>query len=62
MIERMHGDCTVRKKYSHVDLIHMIDGMEAERGTVVAGNRGYFLKVKTIACSLPFSTKGIELG
>lgn len=26
-IERTHGDCTVRQKYSHVDLICMIDGM-----------------------------------
>lgn len=42
-IERMYGDCEVKKKYSHVDLIHMIDGMDGERGTVVAGGRGYFL-------------------
>lgn len=32
-----------RKKYSHVDLIHMIDGMDGERGTAVSGGRGYFL-------------------
>lgn len=25
-IERTFGDCEQRKKYSHVDLIHMIDG------------------------------------
>lgn len=25
-IERIWGDCTTRQKYSHVDLIHMIDG------------------------------------
>lgn len=43
-IERMHGDCTVREKYSHVDLIHMIDGMDGERGSVVSGGRGYYLK------------------
>lgn len=42
-IERMYGDCEVKKKYSHVDLIHMIDGMDGDRGTVVAGGRGYFL-------------------
>merc|ERR1719422_2412307 len=29
--------------YSHVDLIHMIGGMDAERGTVTAGGRGYYL-------------------
>lgn len=42
-VERMYGDCNIRKKYSHVDLIHMIDGMDGERGAVVAGARGYFL-------------------
>lgn len=31
-------------KYSHVDLIHMIDGVDAKRGTVAAGGRGYYLK------------------
>lgn len=25
-VERTFGDCEVKKKYSHVDLIHMIDG------------------------------------
>merc|ERR1719244_1017980 len=43
-VVRIVGDCTVRKKYSHVDLLHMIDGVDYERGAVVAGNRGYFLK------------------
>lgn len=42
-VERTFGDCTTSTKYSHVDLIHMIDGMNGERGTVVAGGRGYFL-------------------
>ncbi|KAI4504182.1 hypothetical protein M0802_000653 [Mischocyttarus mexicanus] len=42
-IERTYGDCTEKKKYSHVDLIHMIDGMDGERGTSVSGGRGYFL-------------------
>lgn len=28
-----------RKKYSHVDLIVMIDGVDTARGTVAAGNR-----------------------
>ena len=44
--ERTHGDVEGRKKYSHVDLIHMIGGMDAERGTVTAGNRGYYLMVR----------------
>ncbi|XP_071455316.1 serine--tRNA ligase, cytoplasmic isoform X2 [Hetaerina americana] len=42
-VERTFGDCTLRKKYSHVDLIHMIDGMDAERGASVSGGRGYYL-------------------
>lgn len=42
-VERTFGDCTTKTKYSHVDLIHMIDGMNGEKGTVVSGGRGYFL-------------------
>lgn len=42
-VERTFGDCTKKGKYSHVDLIHMIDGMNAEKGAVVSGGRGYFL-------------------
>ncbi|XP_055707372.1 serine--tRNA ligase, cytoplasmic [Phlebotomus papatasi] len=42
-VERTFGDCSRTGKYSHVDLIHMIDGMNAEKGAVVAGSRGYFL-------------------
>ncbi|CAD5221858.1 unnamed protein product [Bursaphelenchus okinawaensis] len=33
-----------KKKYSHVDLVVMVDGFDGERGTSVAGGRGYFLK------------------
>ncbi|XP_066590685.1 serine--tRNA ligase, cytoplasmic [Prorops nasuta] len=42
-VERTFGDCTQDKKYSHVDLIHMIDGMDGDRGASVSGGRGYFL-------------------
>lgn len=42
-VERTFGDCTKKGKYSHVDLIVMIDGMNGEKGTVVSGGRGYFL-------------------
>ena len=45
MVMRTFGDCETKKKYSHVDLIHMIDGAEMEKAAVVAGGRGYFLKV-----------------
>jgi len=41
--ERTFGDINQRKKYSHVDLIHMIGGADLERGTVTAGGRGYYL-------------------
>ncbi|EYB83027.1 hypothetical protein Y032_0345g3124 [Ancylostoma ceylanicum] len=43
-VERTFGDITSRKKYSHVDLVVMIDGFDGDRGTTVAGGRGYFLK------------------
>lgn len=31
-VERIWGDCSVRKKYSHVDLVVMVDGFEGEKG------------------------------
>lgn len=42
-VERTYGDCTQRKKYCHVDLIHMINGMDGERAANISGGRGYFL-------------------
>lgn len=42
-VERTFGDCERRGQYSHVDLIHMINGMNAEKGAVISGGRGYFL-------------------
>lgn len=42
-VERTWGNCDTKGKYSHVDLIVMIDGMNAEKGAVVSGGRGYFL-------------------
>lgn len=41
--ERTVGDCQIRKRYSHVDLIHMVAGMDGERGAATAGGRGYYL-------------------
>ncbi|KNC87644.1 seryl-tRNA synthetase, cytoplasmic, partial [Sphaeroforma arctica JP610] len=35
---------TPEKKYSHRDLIEMIDGVDIPAGTIAAGNRGYYLK------------------
>lgn len=45
-VERTFGDCEGKKKYSHVDLIVMIDGVDDQAGSVVAGGRGYYLKVE----------------
>ncbi|PSN55403.1 Serine--tRNA ligase [Blattella germanica] len=42
-VESIVGDCEMKKQYSHVDLIHMIDGMDGERGAMVSGARGYYL-------------------
>lgn len=42
-VERTFGDCSTKGKYSHVDLIHMIDGMNGDKGATVSGGRGYFL-------------------
>lgn len=47
-IVRVVGDVTTKKKYSHMDLLVMVDGVDYERGASVAGNRGYFLKVHTV--------------
>jgi len=41
--ERTFGDCETKKRFSHVDLVVMVDGVNSEAGTQVAGNRGYFL-------------------
>ena len=55
-VERTWGDSSVRKKYSHVDLAYMVDGVDTERGASVAGSRGYFLKVSfTIIILLPWN-------
>ncbi|XP_068703232.1 serine--tRNA ligase, cytoplasmic-like [Montipora foliosa] len=43
-VMRTWGDSSVKKKYSHVDLAYMVDGVDTERGALVAGSRGYFLK------------------
>lgn len=43
-VVRTFGDTSIKKKYSHYDLIHMIGGIESEKGAAVAGGRGYYLK------------------
>ncbi|KAK4470527.1 hypothetical protein MN116_006072 [Schistosoma mekongi] len=44
LIIRTFGRSDFRKPFSHVDLVVMVDGFDGERGTMVAGGRGYFLK------------------
>ena len=41
--ERTWGNVEERKKYSHVDLIHMIGGYDTERATVASGAWAYYL-------------------
>eukprot|EP00126_Sphaerothecum_destruens_P000022 Sdes_comp10028_c0_seq1m1618 len=43
-VEYEYGAPFKSQGYSHVDLIKMIDGVDTDRGTVTAGNRGYYLK------------------
>ncbi|XP_076033383.1 seryl-tRNA synthetase isoform X2 [Oratosquilla oratoria] len=42
-ILRTYGDRTVKKKYSHVDLIVMIGGVETKNSCITAGDRAYTL-------------------
>lgn len=49
-VVHVFGDVTQRKKYSHVDLIHMVDGVDADAGAIVSGGRGYYLKVSSFSC------------
>uniref|UniRef100_A0A3P8TUX3 Serine--tRNA ligase, cytoplasmic n=1 Tax=Amphiprion percula TaxID=161767 RepID=A0A3P8TUX3_AMPPE len=41
-VERTSGDCSVQKKYSHVDLVVMVDGFDGERGAVVKTQRHFY--------------------
>ncbi|KFD46059.1 hypothetical protein M514_13063 [Trichuris suis] len=43
-VVRTWGNLNVRKKYSQVDLGIMVDGYDCEKGALVAGARGYYLK------------------
>lgn len=41
-------DVGMEKLHSHVDLIEMINGLNTEKGSLIAGSRGYFLKSSAI--------------
>ncbi|KAJ7377076.1 Serine--tRNA ligase, cytoplasmic [Desmophyllum pertusum] len=39
-VERTWGDSSIRKKYSHVDLAYMVDGVDTERGATCVPRAG----------------------
>eukprot|EP00871_Galdieria_phlegrea_P001356 jgi/Galph1/2220/GphlegSOOS_G909.1 len=49
-----------KKRWNHVDLLHMIDGVEYERGVRVAGNRGYYLKGPAVSLNLALIQYGLQ--
>jgi seryl-tRNA synthetase len=61
IVERMYGRCDARKKYSHVDLIVMIDGVDTHKGTEVAGNRCYYLKGPCVFLEMAIIQFGLQL-
>ena len=42
-VEWTFGDCISLEKYSHVDLIRILEGVDVKRGAATAGGRGYQL-------------------
>jgi len=61
VIERTIGDCEKKTKYSHVDLVVMVDGFEGEAGAEVAGNRGYYLKGPLVFLEQAIINYGLEV-
>jgi len=59
-IVRSVGEQT-HKKYSHVDLVHMIGGVDSKRGTVTAGGRGYYLLGPCVALERAVVELALEL-
>lgn len=45
---------------NHVDLLHMIGGVEYERGVATAGSRGYFLKGDAVLLNLALVQYGLQ--
>ena len=46
--------------YHHYDLLQMIDGCDMERGTKVAGHRGYFLKGNGLLLSMALQRYAVD--
>ena len=55
-VERTFGDGATKKRYSHIDLLCMIDGVETQKAVIAAGSRCYYLKVGCKTVSLPPDT------
>uniref|UniRef100_A0A0N4ZU42 serine--tRNA ligase n=1 Tax=Parastrongyloides trichosuri TaxID=131310 RepID=A0A0N4ZU42_PARTI len=60
-VVRTFGDCETTKKYSHFDLVTMIDGYDSERGVRIAGSRGYFLKEPLVFLELALVNYGLQM-
>jgi seryl-tRNA synthetase len=60
-IERTWGDITADKKYSHYDLLYMIDAVDMQRGTAVAGSRGYFLRGPGVVLQMALFQHGLQM-
>jgi len=61
IIERTIGDVQKSTKWSHVDLVVMVDGFEGEAGAKVAGNRGYYLKGPLVFLEQAIVNYGLEV-
>uniref|UniRef100_A0A0K0F999 serine--tRNA ligase n=1 Tax=Strongyloides venezuelensis TaxID=75913 RepID=A0A0K0F999_STRVS len=60
-VVRTYGDCESTKKYSHFDLVTMIDGYDSERGVRIAGSRGYFLKEPLVFLEMALVNYALQL-
>jgi len=53
-------DGSKEKLYNHVDLVQLLDIAELERGTAVAGSRGYYLKNEGVLLNQALINYGIQ--
>uniref|UniRef100_A0A0K0EEG0 serine--tRNA ligase n=1 Tax=Strongyloides stercoralis TaxID=6248 RepID=A0A0K0EEG0_STRER len=60
-VVKTFGDCETTKKYSHFDIVTMIDGYDSERGVRIAGSRGYFLKEPLVFLELALVNYALQL-
>jgi|GEM_PF-242306 len=60
-IVRMVGEVNCKKKYSHRDLVEMIEGADLVRGQKVQGHRGYFLRGPLVFLEYALFQYGLDL-